>query len=97
MEVCYYLSIIYEASILNKPLYFYAFDLNNYDIKRGFFIDYINEVPGVVTDNPKMIIDLIDKNIYDFKKLSAFVNKYVDLTCKNNTKKIIELIKHNLK
>jgi len=92
-----YSSIIYEAGILNKPLYFYAFDLDSYDVKRGFFIDYINEVPGIITDNPEEIINLIDNNIYDYKKLNKFVSKYVDLTNKNNTKKIVKLIKQNIK
>lgn len=92
-----YSSIIYEAGILNKPLYFYAFDLDSYDIKRGFFIDYVNEMPGIITDNPKEIINLIDNNIYDYKKLNKFVSKYVDLTNKNNTKKIVKFIMQNIK
>lgn len=91
-----YSSIIFEAGILKKPLYFYSFDLDNYDIKRGFFIDYMNEIPGIITDDPKEILYSIDNNIYDYKKESEFINKYVDLTNKNNTNKIVKLIKREL-
>lgn len=91
-----YSSIIYEAGILKKPLYFYAFDLDNYDIKRGFFIDYMKEIPGIITDDAKKIIDEIEKDNFNYKKEIDFINKYVDLSSKNNTKKLIELIKKDL-
>lgn len=88
-----YSSIIYEAGILKKPLYFYAFDIDSYDIKRGFFIDYEKEMPGIITDDAKKIVGCIKNDKYDYKKQELFINKYVDLSSKNNTKDLIKLIK----
>lgn len=91
-----YSSIIYEAGILEKPLYFYTFDLDSYDIKRGFFIDYMKEIPGIITDDAKKIIKEIDGGNYNYNNEKKFINKYVDLSNKDNTKKLVNLIKKEL-
>lgn len=91
-----YSSIIYEAMILKKPLYFYAFDFNQYEVNRGLFIDYKKEMPGIITDNAKILCTEIEKNNYDYSKQNKFCKKYLDLSKKDNTLAIIDLIKNNL-
>lgn len=63
-----YSSIIYEAGILRKKLYFYAFDFDDYEIGRGLFIDYLKEMPGLITKDAQELIKEIEANNYDFKK-----------------------------
>ncbi|MFR8213186.1 MAG: CDP-glycerol glycerophosphotransferase family protein [Longicatena caecimuris] len=72
-----YSCIIYEAALLNIPLYFYNFDMQNYTGKRGLAIDYENELPGVISKDPKVIIDSIEKEPYDMDELQRFCKKYV--------------------
>ncbi len=91
-----YSSIIYEAMVLEKPVYFYAFDLDQYEIKRGLFIDYVNEMPGLVTGSGKELFNEINNKKYDFNKQEMFKNKYLDLSKKDNTVEIVNLIKQNL-
>ncbi|HPE14981.1 MAG TPA: CDP-glycerol glycerophosphotransferase family protein [Bacilli bacterium] len=86
-----YSCILYEAAILNKPLYFYNFDFDDYHIKRDLNIDYLNELPGTISGDPKKIIEAIETNQYDFTKLSQFTKKYINVD-KNNTSKIYKII-----
>jgi len=84
-----YSCVIYEAGIKNIPLYFYNFDMNEYDNTRGFNIDY-NELPGYISSNPKELVESLEKQ-YDYNYLKQFINKYV--TNKTEcTKKMIEKI-----
>lgn len=75
-----YSSLIYEAAILKKKIYFFCFDLHDYDYKRGFFIDFINEVPGNKNLHPEEVIASINAKTYDPRKMQKFLNKYVDLS-----------------
>lgn len=91
-----YSCIIYEAAILNTPLFFFAFDLQEYLNNRGITIDYRNVVPGLVSDNPTDIIKAIAEGRYDINKVIEFRKKYVT-NIENCTKKIVEFILECLK
>lgn len=84
-----YSCVIYEAGVKNIPLYFYNFDMNQYDDIRGFNIDY-TELPGYTSINPKEIVDSLEKE-YDYNYLKQFIKKYVT-NQENCTEKMIEKI-----
>ncbi len=92
-----YSAIIYESCILNKPIAFYAFDLDDYDVRRGFFINYKEEVPGIILDNAKELLDKFLNSKYDYKKAQVFINNYIDFKDNEQTKEIVMLIKKYLK
>ncbi|MDG2976990.1 CDP-glycerol glycerophosphotransferase family protein [Latilactobacillus curvatus] len=48
-----YSSVFFDYALLEKPIVFYAYDLDKYqDILRGFYFDYQTFIPGpLVTDN----------------------------------------------
>lgn len=73
-----YSAIVYEAALLEKPLFFYAFDLKSYQGKRDFYIDYEREMPGVIADNASRIIEAIETEEYDIAEVKAFADKYVE-------------------
>lgn len=75
-----YSCVVFEAAVLHIPIYFYAYDLPDYIANRGLAIDYINECPGIITDNPKDIMNEIAKGEYDWDKLVQFRNKYIKKT-----------------
>lgn len=86
-----YSCVIYEAAVKNIALYFYNFDMDTYLDKRGLAIDYYKELPGVISKDPKDIINDIEKNNYDYTKLKKFSDKYV--TPSNGaTKNIVDFI-----
>lgn len=86
-----YSCVIYEAAIKNIPLYFYNFDMNLYTNSRGLAIDYNNELPGVISSDPRVIINDIEKNNYDYLELKRFTDKYVNPT-KHATSDIVDFI-----
>ncbi len=87
-----YSCIIYEAAILNIPLFFFAFDLQEYVSNRGLTIEYEKVLPGIVSNNAKDIIIAIENNKYDINSVKKFREKYVTNT-RDCTKKIVEFIK----
>ena len=87
-----YSCIIYEAAVLNIPLFFFAFDLQEYLNNRGLTIDYEKVLPGIVSSNAKDIITAVENNQYDINSVMKFREKYVTNT-KDCTKKIVDFIK----
>ncbi len=73
-----YSCIIYEAGVLNIPLYFYNFDMNTYADVRGLTIDY-NELPGFKAQTAKELVSALEKE-YDYNYLKAYIDKYIENT-----------------
>ena len=86
-----YSAIVYEASIVNKPTYFYNYDYEKYIEVRGFYIDYISEMPGLISKDIKEILTSIEKDDFDYSRLQAFRKKHVK-DINNCTKEIVDLI-----
>jgi len=86
-----YSCIIYEAAILNLPIHFYNFDLDEYEGVRGLNIDYKHDLPGKISDDFSEILDAIKSGKYDFDKLNALKNKYIKPT-KHATKDIADFV-----
>ena len=85
-----YSCIIYEAGLRNIPLYFYNYDIQNYENARGLAIDY-NELPGYKERNAEDLVKSFEKP-YDKKYLKSFINKYVsnEENCSSKLAKEIE-------
>lgn len=49
-----YSSIIFEYSIFRKPMLFYAPDREEYDVARGFYLDY-DKLPGKIVTEPERL------------------------------------------
>ena len=70
-----YSSICMDFAFLEKPIYFYAFDLEKYVSDRSFYEDYESYVPGPVARDFQTLLNLLNNNVaqsyqrrmYDFK------------------------------
>lgn len=70
-----YSAVIFEASLLNKPLFFYAFDYEEYMRKRSMYIDYIHDLPGTIFQSPKSLIESLNHpQRYD---IQSFAHKMI--------------------
>ncbi|MFQ7410784.1 MAG: CDP-glycerol glycerophosphotransferase family protein [Coprobacillus cateniformis] len=67
-----YSAVLFEASLLDKPIYFYAFDYQTYMQKRALYIDYQTQLPGPVCYQIDELIDIIESHQYDEKKMNDF-------------------------
>ncbi len=92
-----YSSVIYEAGLLEIPLYFYAYDWDCYRLRRELNFDIEQDAPGLFTSDPKKIADLIDDNTYDFDKLKRFIAQNIHITGESSLHKISKLVNKHLK
>ena len=75
-----YSCVIYEAGVLKLPLCFYVFDLDQYTGKRGFAIPFENEVKGVISSDPKVIMKAIREEKFNMNEIESFISKYIEET-----------------
>lgn len=87
-----YSSIIYEFSLLGRPMYFYAFDLNMYVETRDFYEPYEDIVPGKIIKNFDELLDTVSKGEYSKEELEKFVRKNFTYTDGKATDRVIDQI-----
>lgn len=75
-----YSCVVYEAGILGLPLCFYVFDIDRYTEKRGFAISFEDDVKGVISRNPSVIMDAVKRDDFDMDAIREFIEKYVQET-----------------
>ena len=100
MMITDYSSVMFDYSILKRPMIFFTYDLENYKNKlRDFYFDMFEEVPGPICETNDEMIYFI-KNYTEKGYMSEFGEKYQKWSEKFNTfddgkasKKIIELIR----
>lgn len=72
-----YSAFIFEAAVAGKPLFLYAYDLDEYIRRRGFLIDYEKEMPTEPQRHAEDVIDGIRQDRWDPDRLRAFANRFV--------------------
>jgi len=73
-----YSAIIFDYSILEKPIILYAPDLEEYERDRGFYYDYKELAPGPICRKEKEIINTILTERYDLQKVRNMKHKFFD-------------------
>ena len=79
MLITDYSSVMFDYSILNRPMFFFMYDLESYrDELRGFYSDVLEEIPGPISKTTEELIKDIeeyDHSMYE-EKYRAFRDKY---------------------
>lgn len=78
-----YSAVLFEAVMLNKPIYFYAFDYEKYMENRSFYIDFHTELPGKIVQNAKGLMKIVEEDVVDYEKIKCFREKMVE-PCKRS-------------
>lgn len=73
-----YSSVIFEASLLDIPMLFYAFDLEEYVVTRDFYYPFKNFVPGKIVRSMDGIVDAINRQDYEQEKVLQFKHRFFD-------------------
>lgn len=92
-----YSSLVFEYSLFEKPMIFYAYDYDNYCDWRGFYYDYSEFTPGPVVQTADELLNSI-KNIdtqFDKQKVIDFKEKFMGSCDGHATERIIALMKEN--
>ncbi len=87
-----YSSLIFEYSLLNKPMLFYAYDLDEYNSDRSFYYSYESFVPGPIVKNSSELANAILSAEENFDKeiTAAFRNKYMSACDGKSTQRIFD-------
>lgn len=94
-DVCVtdYSSLVFEWSLLKRPIAFLAPDRDEYDDWRGFYYDYEDITPGPIFNTTEQLADwvLTARERYDYQELEAFRQKFMSACDGNATNRILEL------
>ena len=95
MMITDYSSVMFDYSILRRPMLFYAYDLEKYKNElRGFYFDYEDEIPGPISaDTETLIRDILqyDASVYE-EKYEKFCRKYNPWDDGHASEKVVEMI-----
>lgn len=98
-----YSSLIFEYSLFEKPMIFFAYDVDEYFDWRGFYYNYDELTPGPVFKTNREMIDYIQHidERFDRQKVIDFRNKFMSACDGHSTERILkdvfgdELQKHH--
>lgn len=88
-----YSSIIFEYILLDRPIYFYAYDLKEFsEDGRGFYEDYESFVPGQVIYGTKELVDAIGgKDTYGEER-KRFKERFYKYTDGMSAKRLLDIL-----
>lgn len=89
-----YSSLIFEYSLFEKPMIFFAYDKAEYDDWRGFYYNYNEMTPGpICTENEEMIdyIKHLDER-FDKQEMVDFKYKFMRSCDGHATDRLMELV-----
>jgi CDP-ribitol ribitolphosphotransferase len=67
-----YSSICMDFALQSKPMVFYAFDLDKYSERRGFYFDYESYVPGPVAHDLDELLKILEQKDFQTEKIEQF-------------------------
>lgn len=72
-----YSTVIYEAGLLDLPVFLYAYDWPDYSKKRNLYIDPKRDIPTLFTDDAEAIVRAIEHDDFDHAAYQAFIRRNV--------------------
>lgn len=79
-----YSSVIFDWYLLNKPIVYFTYDLDEYEKDRGLYYEFDEYVYGTVAKNYTELVDAIKKEDLLEEKRQAFGNKFMN-SCAGNS------------
>jgi CDP-ribitol ribitolphosphotransferase len=87
-----YSSVCFEFALLNKPMIFFSYDVDDYIRKRDFYYDYFSFIPGPLAKTSEQMISIIKNEEYDFKQIDSFVNYFFDDLDGKSSERVVDQI-----
>lgn len=72
-----------EASILEKPVFLYLYDLEEYNKNRGLNINLLEELKTFTSKSFNGIMNKIENNDYNLAEIIKYRNKYIEIDTTN--------------
>ena len=94
-----YSSVMFDFSILKRPMIFYIYDMDSYkENSREFYFDFLQEVPGHIVKTYDELIHVIEQSDFEqddfLEKYQLFNQKYNSLDRGNASKSAVSFIEN---
>ena len=92
MLISDYSSVIFEYSLLGRPMIFFAYDLEEYDRDRSFYNKYEDFVPGPIVRDTEGIISAVRsaQSEFDWSVVERFRNDFMSACDGGSTARIAD-------
>ncbi|MBT2734681.1 CDP-glycerol glycerophosphotransferase family protein [Bacillus sp. ISL-7] len=87
-----YSSLVFEFSLLERPMIFFAYDLDEYLEDRGFYYEYSDFVPGPIVKTTDEVIKTVKENQFDYKKIESFKHRFFDELDGESAKRFVDIL-----
>jgi len=88
-----YSSVFFDYAVLNRPIYFYMYDLEQYKGElRGFYLDIYTELPGKIYENEAEMLTDVRNQVYDYSFLETFNERFNLEQTGNCAQKVIDIV-----
>ena len=87
-----YSSVIFDWYLLDKPIIYFTYDLDEYEAGRGLYFDFDEYVYGQVATNYMQLADAIKREDLATEKRNAFGEKFMSACDGRSTERTIKWI-----
>ncbi|MDV7763870.1 CDP-glycerol glycerophosphotransferase family protein [Peribacillus sp. CSMR9] len=87
-----YSSIPFEFSFLERPMIFFAYDLEKYVKERGFWEDYASSMPGPVVSTTEELLGKIRVADQSLMKIAPFNQKWNQYSTGNSSRNLVDFL-----
>lgn len=88
-----YSSVCFEFALLDKPMIFYAPDMEEYTSERDFYYDYQSFIPGPLVRTEEELIHTIKNSHFHTDRLKAFREYFFDDIDGQSSRRVVNLLK----
>jgi teichoic acid glycerol-phosphate primase len=91
-----YSSIPFEYSLLNRPIIFYLYDLEEYEKERGIWESFIKFLPGPIAYSSSDVTSIIKEGRFDEERVRAFSAKWNEYSTGNSSRNVLDVLREKL-
>jgi CDP-ribitol ribitolphosphotransferase / teichoic acid ribitol-phosphate polymerase len=87
-----YSSLVFEYSTLNRPMLFFAYDLEEYISTRDFYEEFVEFVPGKIVRTFDEMLTAIQTGDFEHEKVRPFAETHLGHLNAGSTDRVIDVL-----
>ncbi|MCW8787474.1 MULTISPECIES: CDP-glycerol glycerophosphotransferase family protein [Bacillus] len=91
-----YSSVPFEFALLNKPIFFFTYDLEEYDQKRGLIDNYTSVIPGKACHDSEALLEEMTKKSFHAEEMKRFADKWNMYSDGNSSSKLLQFAEEQI-
>nr|MDH3105974.1 CDP-glycerol glycerophosphotransferase family protein [Bacillus velezensis] len=91
-----YSSVPFEFALLNKPIFFFTYDLEEYDQKRGLIDNYTSVIPEKACHDSEALLEEMTKKPFRAEEMKRFSDKWNMYSDGNSSSKLLQFAEEQI-